>query len=275
MGNITPGFEGDITNKPGAGTGEPGGESDPLDQFLGRCWDVMVAHIDFNVTTAGNGLRETGWSTKGTDGQPSLETVASTLSDGEFPKPWMRAADGSTANIIKQCVCISKKDTETQYNSWGIPISFGFNSYTAGFIGLPYNGGRWYTENNINSKIVDAFKQKKWRVPTDHLFPGVRRGRGIGYMRKMVEDHYLFVSMKVSCEPCAVFNNFQYSSPVYDCPCDDGVMITLDINDKSKEYEASDGSKVTFSNPGNRMSVIQEVMAAEQAIPLNCGGIAS
>tara|TARA_R110002096_G_scaffold408498_1_gene607614 strand:+ start:29 stop:775 length:747 start_codon:yes stop_codon:yes gene_type:complete len=248
METIIPGFESEYRTRNEPGGGGPGFGSDPEGPNTNACWEVMAAHINFNVTTktykpgrhSKPVTEETGWSTSGS----SYLYYAPQLSDGRFGVPRQ-----ATAQIIKQCVCLTSKES-----GW-------INFFTMGAINVPYNGGAWKTEKWMLSKIKEAFAMK-----------GVQVSDSVPRTNDTMKDHYIYSSFVKSCKPCKIDAS---SPPVANCPCDDSYAVTLDLNDKSKFYVDSAGNKTTFSNPGNRQSVIKEVMAAEQAISLQCGPEAS
>ncbi len=72
------------------------------------------------------------------------------------------------------------------------------------------------------------------------------------------------------CEPCGRRISGRWNK---DCPCEDRKSIRLNnINSDSTSYVASDGTSIVFSDPGNFESVMKEIVAKEESIPLKCEG---
>ena len=72
---------------------------------------------------------------------------------------------------------------------------------------------------------------------------------------------YRCAKVKISCEGCLTKG----------CWCRNAKSINLtNINNKSKKYTDSNGNNVTLTNPGDYKKVIEQIVAAEDKIGLDC-----
>jgi len=248
------------------GGGEPGGGagggagSNPNSVIKGDCWEVMVAHISFLVEAKiepsfdGKRIVETGkWRT---EQNLTVLNAARALGGGRFGRDHLIGA-----SIYKQCVCLTSLESGM------------INGVTARLYGVPYNEGGWRTRKNVVDAIEPAFGLAGLEMPKSYrefsetgfkleganLIPPNRQG-------DYKDDQYLYSSFVKGCSECVI----QGAPASTSCECNDSRSVKIDLDDQSKTYTASNGEIITFTKPGDRKSVIEEVMAAEKAIPLDC-----
>ena len=241
--------------QPGGGGGGAG--SNPDSTKLGTCWEVMAVHISFLV--------EYKWEPR-YDGRRPVETGRWTTE--RFSSLYYAPQLGSYrfglghqfSNIYKECVCLTGKE------------SFGINGITLGAFGLPYNRGSWLYRKNIEKLVKTGFKYRKKEAPNlDPFLEGGLKLEGADLIAPSRagdygKDQYVYTSFTKGCSDCVVEGAAKSTS----CECNGFQNVYINLDDQSKTYEASNGEIITFSKPGNRKQVIEEVMAAEQAIHLDC-----
>jgi len=241
-GNTTIGFKGEN------GETEPG-ETDPSAMV---CHEIVAAHIHVQVDRKRvkkkykpDALIPTGeWNTSG----PNLLSWANRLSGGRF--------NGNGGNLIKQCACIP----EWVSVPWLPDVTGPFAIRRAlNYYGAPSNGGAWVDDRFVLDRNADAADH--WtRGKTDRSnFPRKPGPAGPA----LPKDHYIYFTMREVCGP---------PCPGANCKCNGRKAININIDEKTKKYTLSDDTEITLTSPGDFKRVIQQVIAAEDAIDLDCGG---
>jgi len=138
--------------------------------------------------------------------------------------------EDKTGSIIKLCVCA---------NSFQVGLAKGYLSSLG-----------------IGTKASKC----KWTY-----VPGPIAGKHANKYDLYIEAHDKFVyrcaKFKISCDGCESKT----------CRCRNAKSINLtNINNKSKKYTDSNGNTVTLTNPGDYKKVIEQIVAAEDKIGLDC-----
>ena len=89
-------------------------------------------------------------------------------------------------------------------------------------------------------------------------------------------NSYIGWKIKEVCSPCKTAGVGQQALLDKKCPCTDFRSVRLghkEVNKDTKDYTASNGDTLVIHNPGDGMnfqSVIEQIVAKEDSIPLKC-----
>ena len=267
METIIPGFESEYRTRNEPGGGGPGFDP-PVDVVAETCYEVMIAHISFDVETkvysrgdyGAPGTKETGkWSIEA----GTIIESAAILTKGQFgPK--------DKGQIYKECKCFNK-------------VLLTAGKVAAPLFGIPINTGVWKSKK----AIINIMQRANWvakktlgidqlTIP-DYLIKWGNEGdpdklkKTKFHDSQWWNDQYIFTSIVEKCK-CKT----SQSKPSSDtCKCSDSRSVKIELDNTSTQYKTSEGQTITLKGPGDRDKVIKEVIAAEQAISLKCDDPAS
>lgn len=263
--NITVGFEG---GEGGRGSSQP----PSADVSATTCFELIVAHIN----TAGGEVLENPygrpyysetdeWSTVNGDGSNVLMYAGKVgLPGGRIIAPRPGNSTVHDGNILKMCVCFP-------LNWFGNPGQGPVGLPTIlTYLGMPNGGGAWHSLNNIMTQVLKIdwilakIEEMGFPASPDPFPDEWKKPHTDTRTRKPMMAHasqYVYVAYKKVCGPPCMTAG---------CECNDQLSIKVDVNEKTKEYTASDGTKIKIKMPGNREKVIEQIVEAESKIKLKC-----
>ena len=204
--------------------------------FASSCYEFTIAHINVYPHDRlaefrhGQWSRQTEWST--TTAGTTLQFAQNLRLPGEIQSIGRLVDPG---NLLKLCACMTTPDR--------ILLAAGLAAK-----GLPNGGGKWTTLNNIIGLLIS---QGFNISPPDATHP-----------HDPAElTQYIYFSYKYVCGP---------KCKVAKCKCKDKKSVMIDINEKTKEYTASDGTKIKLTDPGDFKKAVEQIVKAESKIKLDC-----
>lgn len=272
-----PGFDPNSNNlKPG--NPDPGFDpGNPDDDIV--CYEVTVVHISFHIkykpARGRNWLIESEFSV---DPLHSLVPYASIITNNK-----MGMTQNGVGNFYKFCACLSKSGLDWAPLATAVPFS--------PLQGLPFNKSAWMKRSDIVGYLnagkgsfaktvmgeeltIPEWIGGEWLRYQNERYPHKWNRSPVGgrFSHEGIErDQYVFTRFTEVCK-CN-----PYASTT-GCECKDFRNVSIIIDDKTTEWKSpTDGGVVKLTNPSkslttNRKNMIEQIVAHEANIPLNCKG---